>query len=102
MPSVCRINVIAGQETDKVFTISDQIEAVIGRHSKCLIKVVNNEISRRQARITKQGDDWVIEPLSRKIPTVVSGDAIEEPTVLKDADRILVGSTLLEFKVEAS
>jgi hypothetical protein len=57
-------------------------------------------ISRKHARMARQGSDWVICNLSRTNPIVINGTTFlqpEEERVLRDADRIEMGEVVFRY-----
>jgi len=100
MSKTCQLKVLTGTRADETFTLPDEGEVLIGRHSTCLVRLKDQEMSRKQAKLTRLEGRWVIETLSKATYTVVAGHDINKPTVLNDKDKIMVGATLLEY-VEA-
>ena len=72
-------------------------EAVMGRHPECSIQLESNMVSRRHARVFKNGNVYLIEDLGSGNGTVVNGEKIEGALELKNEDRIKLGSFLLWF-----
>ncbi|MEL6180256.1 MAG: FHA domain-containing protein [Myxococcota bacterium] len=68
---------------------------VIGRTEDVDIVLAEKRVSRHHARITPQGDDWVLENLSR-FGTYLNQLLIEEPTPIAPGDWIQIGGVLLE------
>lgn len=73
-------------------------ETVIGRHPECQVHINSNMVSRRHARLLRQGDKYVIEDLGSGNGTFVNGKKIEGPVELKHDDRIKLGPILLRFE----
>jgi pSer/pThr/pTyr-binding forkhead associated (FHA) protein len=65
---------------------------LIGRDAACKITIHDNVISRRHSRIQCTPEQAVIEDLGSRNGTLVNGVLISGPHVLKDGDRIGVGS----------
>ncbi len=75
-------------------------ETIFGRHPDCTVQLQSNMISRQHAKITRQGDDFVLEDMQSGNGTFVNGQRIAVPTVLKNDDRIKLGPMLLRFEAD--
>ncbi len=73
-------------------------EAVLGRHPECTIQLNSNMVSRKHARLFRNGADWLVEDLGSGNGTFVNGKKIEGPTSLGHEDRIKLGPLLLRFE----
>ncbi|HEX7601445.1 MAG TPA: FHA domain-containing protein, partial [Polyangiaceae bacterium] len=72
-------------------------ETVIGRASTVAIKLGDDGISRRHARVIVEGTVVRIEDLQSSNGTLVNGARVDSQT-LKDGDKIQIGSTtILKF-----
>ena len=89
----------AGRWTD-VFRLAGQGEITIGRSSKSDITVRSEKASRMHTRLFPSPQGWLIEDLSSRNGTLVNGNAISEPTPLKDRDRIQVAGFSLQFVLQ--
>jgi pSer/pThr/pTyr-binding forkhead associated (FHA) protein len=78
----------------------EQSETVVGRSENCDIQLDDPYVSRRQARITQDGDRARIENLGRN-PVLVNGE-VTERSVLLNGDMILLGRTQLVFQLYAA
>lgn len=56
-------------------------------------------VSRHHARITIDARGATLEDLGSKNGTMLDGQKILEPTLLRDGSRIVVGATALRFRV---
>ncbi len=74
-------------------------ENLIGRDEACAVRVELPSISRRHARIVVTGLDATIEDLESRNGTKIRGQAVTQPTALREADRIQVGDATLTFHV---
>ncbi len=69
---------------------------VMGRHSRCDLRLLDPRISRWHAALTVDNDgQWVVTDLESENGTFVNGSKIDKPYVLSDNDLIRVGSTLI-------
>jgi HD-GYP domain-containing protein (c-di-GMP phosphodiesterase class II) len=75
--------------------------ATLGRDPSCDVVVVDDEVSRHHVRIKQRGKLYVAEDLESRNGTYVNGDRILN-SVLKSHDRILIGSTELQFVTSSS
>lgn len=73
---------------------------VIGRGSSCDIILVDSSISRRHARIQKQGDQFFIYDLHSTNGTFVDGELVDPSrgALLRKDCVIRIGETSVEFK----
>lgn len=69
----------------------DRPTLVIGRHPDCEIVLPDRQISRQHARISRQGDTFVIEDLGSKNGTYVNGEPVVDRRVLTDGDVVQIG-----------
>jgi diguanylate cyclase (GGDEF)-like protein len=88
--------VVAGANAGETFRISLP-ELVLGRAPNVAIRVLDDNASRRHARLFRSGQDLIIEDLGSANGTLVNGEKITR-SVLKDGDKIGIGSTtILKF-----
>ena len=73
-------------------------QTVIGRHPDCEVQLHSNMVSRKHARIQRDGHDFVIEDLGSGNGTFVNGKRLTERVRLADQDRIKLGPVLLRFE----
>lgn len=57
-------------------------------------------VSRDHARLQQDGDGWVLEDLGSTNGTYLGQQRLTEPTVVRPGDRIRVGRTWLELRVQ--
>lgn len=79
-----------------------EAETVIGRHSDCTIQLQSNAVSRRHAKITKNGSAFFIEDMGSGNGTFVNGKQIEGRAAIGNQDRIKFGPLLLRFECEGA
>ncbi len=72
-------------------------EVVIGRSPDCQLTIEDPLVSRQHARIRVQGEDAAIEDLGSRNGVRVNGRKIEGLHLLKDGDRIRLGTQELVF-----
>jgi len=74
-------------------------EHVLGRSDAVSVFVDDAAASRHHARITVTNDRAAIEDLGSKNGTLLNGKPFECPTALGDGDVIVIGTTVLKFRV---
>eukprot|EP00913_Durusdinium_trenchii_P023426 g22004.t1 len=77
-------------------------ETVIGRHPDCSVQLQSNMVSRRHARVRRDGTSYIIEDLGSGNGTVLNGKPVESPTPLQHKDRIKLGPVLLRFEADGA
>jgi serine phosphatase RsbU (regulator of sigma subunit) len=77
-------------------------ESTIGRHPDCEVQLHSNMVSRKHARVQRDGGGYVIEDLGSGNGTYVNGQRIEVRTPLGHLDRIKLGPVLLRFESEST
>lgn len=75
-------------------------EISIGRSSRCDVTIEDRLVSRKHARIYLENGRPVVEDLGSANGVFVNDRRIEEPTVLGDGDRVLVGTRELSVFAE--
>jgi len=73
-------------------------ETIIGRHPECQVHVESNMVSRKHARIVRDGMRFFVEDMGSGNGTTVNGQRITERTLLHHEDRIKLGPVLLRFE----
>ncbi len=68
-------------------------EIIIGRDPGADIILSTAVVSRRHARITRQGEDYIIEDLGSSNGTFVNNRKLDQPYALKSGDQISLGQT---------
>lgn len=89
--------VLAGEAVGAMFRIEDG-ETLIGRTATAKIRLPDDGVSRRHARILTRGKDVLLEDLQSANGTQVNDVPLAAPRALRDGDKIRVGSTtILKF-----
>ncbi len=70
---------------------------VIGRAEDADIPLDDQSVSRKHARITKQGKDFLVTDLGSTNGTYLNDVRLEGPSVLRNGDRIRLGTTIFKF-----
>ncbi len=88
--------VLTGSNFGQMYRVEDG-ETFLGRGQNATIRLNDDGISRRHARLVQEGGKVVIEDLKSSNGTLVNGAAVTEQ-VLADGDKIRLGSTtILKF-----
>jgi diguanylate cyclase (GGDEF)-like protein len=89
--------VLAGTNVGEMYRL-EGVEVVVGRASNANIRLNDDGISRRHARIFAEGGKYLIEDLGSANGTLVNGLRIGGRHVLEDGDKIRLGpTTILKF-----
>jgi two-component system, cell cycle response regulator len=88
--------VLAGGNVGEMYRL-DEGETFLGRGQTATIKLMDDGISRKHARIVQHGGEVAIEDLQSSNGTIVNGAPVTTQ-LLKDGDKIRLGSTtILKF-----
>lgn len=71
---------------------------VIGRDHSCTLVLDDDYASGRHARLYPQDGRWLVEDLGSTNGTVVGGERIESPVVLRVGGQIQIGRTVIELQ----
>jgi len=76
-------------------------ETVLGRSPTCAIQVAAPTVSRHHARLTRQGDDFILDDLGSTLGTYVNGVSLGKNTHrLAPGEQIRLGrDAIFEFQV---
>lgn len=90
MNSSHRLVVMSGMQKGDIFLLDGE-EYLIGRDPAMNFVVSEVEVSRKHARIFKQGPNYLIEDLGSTNGTSVSGQRINHPYILQPGEVITLG-----------
>ena len=71
---------------------------LIGRGSDAAIKLDDDYVSTRHARVAASGDEWFVEDLGSTNGTYVGSVRITQPTTITIGTQVRIGKTILELK----
>jgi pSer/pThr/pTyr-binding forkhead associated (FHA) protein len=71
---------------------------LIGRGSDAAIRLDDDYVSTRHARIASSGDQWFVEDLGSTNGTYIGSARITQPTTLTLGTQVRIGKTLLELR----
>jgi hypothetical protein len=63
---------------------------IIGRDDRCDLVIADRQVSRHHARISLEGDGYILTDLGSKNGTFLNGQELEEPHILQDGDEIQI------------
>ncbi|WP_210651014.1 FHA domain-containing protein [Nocardioides sp. SYSU D00065] len=87
-------------EGDNAGTRAELADAplLIGRGSDAAIKLDDDYVSTRHARVAASGDEWFVEDLGSTNGTYVGSVRITQPTTIAVGVQVRVGKTILELR----
>ena len=71
---------------------------LIGRGSDAAIRLDDDYVSTRHARIAASGDQWFVEDLGSTNGTYIGSVRITQPTTITLGTQVRIGKTILELK----
>jgi pSer/pThr/pTyr-binding forkhead associated (FHA) protein len=75
-----------------------QAPILIGRGTDAAIKLDDDYVSTRHARIAASGDQWFVEDLGSTNGTYIGTVRITQPTTITLGTQIRIGKTILELR----
>ncbi|HEY8075530.1 MAG TPA: FHA domain-containing protein, partial [Labilithrix sp.] len=78
---------VSGAQVGQTFAIEEDV-VEIGRGTSALVRIDEVGVSRVHARLRRLGPEVVIEDAGSANGTFVNGRRIQEPTVLKEGDKV--------------
>ena len=80
-------------------TISlDKAPLLIGRGNDAAIRLDDDYVSTRHARIASSGDQWFVEDLGSTNGTYVGSSRISQATTIQLGTQVRIGKTILELR----
>jgi hypothetical protein len=76
----------------------DHAPILIGRGSDAAIKLDDDYVSTRHARIAASGDQWFVEDLGSTNGTYIGTVRITQPTTITLGTQVRIGKTILELR----
>jgi hypothetical protein len=89
--------VVEGENPGTRAELSDA-PLLIGRGSDAAIKLDDDYVSTRHARVAASGDEWFVEDLGSTNGTYVGPVRITQPTTIGLGVQVRVGKTILELR----
>ena len=75
----------------------DEAPILIGRGSDAAIRLEDDYVSTRHARIAASGDQWFVEDLGSTNGTYIGTVRITQPTTITLGTQVRIGKTILEL-----
>jgi len=76
----------------------DHAPILIGRGTDAAIRLDDDYVSTRHARIAASGDQWFVEDLGSTNGTYIGSVRITQPTTLTLGTQVRIGKTILELR----
>jgi pSer/pThr/pTyr-binding forkhead associated (FHA) protein len=76
----------------------EQAPILIGRGSDAAIRLDDDYVSTRHARIAASGDEWFVEDLGSTNGTYIGSVRITQPTTITLGTQVRIGKTILELR----
>ena len=76
----------------------DQAPVLIGRGTDAAIRLDDDYVSTRHARVAASGDEWFVEDLGSTNGTYVGSVRITQPTTIGLGIQVRIGKTILELR----
>jgi diguanylate cyclase (GGDEF)-like protein len=89
--------VLTGMNVGKMYRLDDSEEIIVGRSSAAQVRIDDDLVSRKHARIRRMNRELVLEDLKSANGIAVNGARVQKHS-LKDGDKIQIGNTtILKF-----
>jgi serine phosphatase RsbU (regulator of sigma subunit) len=92
-----QLQVVSGLNSGETYEV-EAGETLLGRHPECQVVLRDSTISRRHARITCDGNRYVLDDLNSQHGTRVNGEPVHAPHRLRDGDEIQLSQITLVFR----
>ena len=76
----------------------DRAPILIGRGTDAAIRLDDDYVSTRHARIASSGDQWFVEDLGSTNGTYIGSVRITQPTTITLGTQVRIGKTILELQ----
>jgi pSer/pThr/pTyr-binding forkhead associated (FHA) protein len=76
----------------------DEAPVLIGRGNDAAIRLDDDYVSTRHARIASSGDQWFVEDLGSTNGTYIGSHRLTQPTTLQLGSQVRIGKTVLELR----
>src|SRR5262249_40237438 len=93
------LKILSGERSGQTVDLRGDV-VVVGRHPGCDIRVPDETVSRRHARIISQRGGYYVEDLGSRNGTFLNGQPITSLTRLCHLDRINIFNTTVEYRDE--
>jgi pSer/pThr/pTyr-binding forkhead associated (FHA) protein len=91
------VAIVEGGNKGEVVSL-DKAPLLIGRGNDAAIRLDDDYVSTRHARIGASGDQWYVEDLGSTNGTYVGNARISQPTAIALGTQIRIGKSILELR----
>jgi pSer/pThr/pTyr-binding forkhead associated (FHA) protein len=91
------IAVVEGANAGETVSL-DEAPVLIGRGTDAAIRLDDDYVSTRHARIASSGDQWFVEDLGSTNGTYIGSHRLTQPTILQLGSKVRIGKTTLELR----
>ncbi len=92
-----QVYIVEGANAGEAISL-DHAPLLIGRGSDAAIRLDDDYVSTRHARIAASGDTWFVEDLGSTNGTYLGTQRISQPTTLNLGSQVRIGKTILELR----
>ena len=92
-----KLQIVGGPNTGQSVPLGDQ-PILLGRGTDAAIRLDDDYVSTRHARIASNGDQWFIEDLGSTNGTYLGTHRLTQPAALQVGSRFRIGKTSLELR----
>ena len=91
------VAIVEGANAGETISL-DGAPLLIGRGSDAAIRLDDDYVSTRHARIAASGDQWFVEDLGSTNGTYLGSQRLSQPTTLQLGSKVRIGKTTLELR----
>ncbi len=91
------VAVVQGANTGATANLSEA-PILIGRGNDAAIRLDDDYVSTRHARIAASGDQWFVEDLGSTNGTYLGSQRLTQPTAIGLGSQVRIGKTILELR----
>ena len=91
------VAIVEGANAGETISL-DLAPLLVGRGSDAAIRLDDDYVSTRHARIAASGDQWFVEDLGSTNGTYIGTSRITQPTTLQLGTQVRIGKTTLELR----
>ena len=92
-----RVVVVDGANAGETVSL-DEAPILIGRGNDAAIRLDDDYVSTRHARIASSGEQWFVEDLGSTNGTYIGAHRLTQPTTLQLGSTVRIGKTTLELR----
>ena len=92
-----RSSIVEGGNKGEAVSL-EQAPLLIGRGNDAAIRLDDDYVSTRHARIASSGEQWFVEDLGSTNGTYVGTSRITQPTAIPLGTQVRIGKTILELR----